>query len=139
MHSIGKAYSIIRDKYILNEKGAGRKPKDFRTEYKELLYKYNPTIDEILDEIKSIVRTRRKNGEREENDFYPTPTKVIKSLLEREKFDGNIWESACGEGHISKELIKYGYSVYSTDLIDRGYGEGGIDFLDSKSLKKIGV
>lgn len=142
--SIGKAYSIIREKYILNEKGAGRKPKDFKTEYRELLYKYNPTIDEILDETNitkslSVVGQGRRHGEREPNDFYPTPKKVITKLLEQEKFDGNIWEPACGEGHISKELIKNGYDVLSTDLIDRGYGEGGIDFLDDKELKKIGV
>jgi ParB-like chromosome segregation protein Spo0J len=49
--SIGKAYSIVRDKYILNEKGAGRKPNDFRTEYRVLLDKYNPTIEELEEEI----------------------------------------------------------------------------------------
>ena len=48
--SIGKAYSIVRDKYILNEKGAGRKPNDFRTEYRVLLDKYNPTIEELEEE-----------------------------------------------------------------------------------------
>ena len=48
--SIGKAYSIIRDKYILNEKGAGRKPNDFRTEYRVLLDKWQPTKEELLEE-----------------------------------------------------------------------------------------
>ena len=142
--SIGKAYSIVRDKYILNEKGAGRKPNDFRTEYRVLLDKYNPTIEELVEEINiskslSIVGASRKNGEREENDFYITPSPLVSSLLEQEKFDGNIYEPACGKGDISKVLIKNGYDVLSTDLIDRGYGEGGIDFLDDKSLKKIGV
>lgn len=50
-------------------------------------------------------------------------------LLEVEKFNKNIWECACGEGHISKVLEAAGYEVQSTDLIDRGYGAGGIDFL----------
>lgn len=40
-----------------------------------------------------------------------------------------MWEVACGEGHLSKRLEEYGHDVYSTDLIDRGYGIGGIDFL----------
>jgi len=142
--SIGKAYSIIREKYILNEKGAGRKPNDFRTEYQELLDKWNPTIEELVEEINiskslSIVGASRKNGEREENDFYITPSPLVSSLLKHEKFDGNIWEPACGKGDISKVLIKNGYDVLSTDLIDRNYGDGGIDFLDDKSLKKIGV
>jgi ParB family chromosome partitioning protein len=48
--SVGKAYTIIREKYILNGNG-GRPPKDFRTEYRELLDKYNPTIEELEEEI----------------------------------------------------------------------------------------
>lgn len=32
-------------------------------------------------------------------------------------------ECACGEGHISKVLENNGYNVYSSDLIDRGYGD----------------
>ncbi len=48
--SIGKAYSIVREKYILNEKGAGRKPNDFRTEYRVLLDKWQPTKEELLEE-----------------------------------------------------------------------------------------
>ena len=141
--SVGKAYTIIREKYILNGNG-GRPPKDFRSEYRELLDKYNPTIEELVEEINiskslSIVGSSRKNGEREENDFYITPSPLVSSLLKHEKFDGNIYEPACGKGDISKVLIKNGYDVLSTDLIDRGYGEGGIDFLDDKELKKIGV
>ena len=41
----------------------------------------------------------------------------------------NILEPCCGIGSISKILKENGYSVYSSDLIDRGYGEEtGIDF-----------
>lgn len=32
-------------------------------------------------------------------------------------------------GHLSKVLEKRGYNVTSTDLIDRGYGIGNVDFL----------
>ncbi|HKN10315.1 MAG TPA: class I SAM-dependent methyltransferase, partial [Pseudomonadota bacterium] len=45
------------------------------------------------------------------------------------QFDGLIWEPACGDGAIAKELARNGHSVHSTDLVDRGYGIGGIDFL----------
>ena len=55
--------------------------------------------------------------------------KAVELLLEVEKFNKNIWECACGEGHISKVLEDAGYEVCSTDLVDRGYGTGGIDFL----------
>jgi len=62
-------------------------------------------------------------GDRVDNDFYPTPEISTIKLLEKESFIGSIWECACGDGAISDPLIKAGYDVYSSDLIDRGYGE----------------
>ena len=76
-----------------------------------------------------------ERGDREKDDFYPTPESATKSLLDRQKFQGDIWECACGNGAMSKVMIEQGYNVYSSDLIDRGYGEVGIDFL--KSNKKV--
>lgn len=63
--------------------------------------------------------------EREINDYYATEPKALELLLDIETFDKNVWECACGEGHLSKVLEARGYNVRSTDLIDRGYGEGG--------------
>ena len=77
--------------------------------------------------------------ERAEYDYYATEPKAITYLLEVEKFIGSIWENACGEGHLSKELIKNGYDVISTDLIDRGYGIGGIDFFKCDKPKAINI
>jgi hypothetical protein len=68
--------------------------------------------------------------EREKHDYYATEPRVIDELFEREKFSDNIWECACGEGHLSKEIQKYTNSILSTDLIDRGFGTGNIDFLN---------
>ena len=67
--------------------------------------------------------------EREDNDFYATEPKALELLLDIEEFDPYIWECACGKGHLSDALRKRGYIVKSTDLIDRGYGEGNVDFL----------
>lgn len=67
--------------------------------------------------------------EREENDYYATEPKAIELLLAEEKFSSDIWECACGEGHLSKVLLEHGYKVKSSDLVDRGYGKGGVDFL----------
>lgn len=55
----------------------------------------------------------------------------INALIEDggEIFNKNIWECSCGQGHLSERLSEYGYDVRSTDLIDRGYGTGGVDFL----------
>ena len=65
----------------------------------------------------------------EPNDYYATEPRATELLLELEEFNHKIWEPACGEGHISKVLEAHGYEVLSTDLIDRGYGIGEMDFL----------
>ncbi len=64
-------------------------------------------------------------------EFYPTPPEATRALLSVENFSGDIWEPACGTGDISKELENAGYRVVSTDLIDRGYGQGNQNFLKS--------
>lgn len=74
------------------------------------------------------------NEEREVNDYYATDPKALELLLEKETFDHNIWEPACGEGHLSKVLVNHGYNVFSSDLIDRGYGIGGCDFLKTQTV-----
>lgn len=71
--------------------------------------------------------------ERQQHDYYATDPKAIKLLLELETFNKNIWECACGEGHLSKALQEKGYDVKSTDLIDRGFGDGQIDFLGTEN------
>jgi hypothetical protein len=61
--------------------------------------------------------------------FHPTPPRGTYALLTRESFHGVIWECACGDGAISRILEAAGYDVDSTDLVCRGYGRGGHDFL----------
>ena len=68
--------------------------------------------------------------ERVENDFYKTESGVMSKLLEVEKFSGKVWECACGDGTLVRELEEWGYDVYASDLIDRGFGVGGVDFLE---------
>ena len=74
-------------------------------------------------------------SKREENDFYATNPETVKLFLyefwKDNSFEGDILEPACGQGHISKTLKEMlpNFNVMSTDLIDRGYGEGGINFL----------
>ena len=70
--------------------------------------------------------------ERELNDYYATDPIAIDLLCEVEKFNEFILEPACGQGHLSKRLIENGYQVYSSDLIDRGYGMQ-YDFFETSS------
>jgi len=62
-------------------------------------------------------------------DFFPTPGWATHALADNEEFEGQIWECACGDGAMSDVLKLYGNQVISSDLHDRGYGEGGVDFL----------
>jgi hypothetical protein len=66
---------------------------------------------------------------RDSLDFYPTPPEGTRALLSVERFDGTIWEPACGDGAIAKVFVRAGYRVVATDLVDRGYGESGVNFL----------
>lgn len=65
-------------------------------------------------------------------DFFPTPSWATYALIDNEKFSGDIWESACGDGAMSRVLDKTGRSVFSSDLHNRGFGEPGIDFLNAR-------
>jgi len=79
--------------------------------------------------FKTLGATSHSNEIREENDYYATSPLAAEHLLKLETFSNNIWEPACGAGHLSEVFVKDGYTVTSTDLIDRGYGTPGIDFL----------
>lgn len=72
---------------------------------------------------------------REENDFYATNPKALDLFISTfdEKLNQNVWENACGAGHLSECLIKHGHNVLSTDLIDRGYDKmkTTLDFLNA--------
>jgi hypothetical protein len=57
---------------------------------------------------------------------------AVQHRIENEKFDGEIWESACGDGTMSRVLEKTGQPVRSSDLYDRGFGESGVDFLSAR-------
>ena len=76
--------------------------------------------------------SNHSTSEHEENDFYATEPKALELLLDMEEFDPYVWEPACGKGHLSEVLKKHGYIVKSTDLINRGYGGAGVDFLQTK-------
>ena len=72
--------------------------------------------------------------EREVNDYYATHPKALELLLNEESFSHNIWEPACGGGHLSDVLKQHGHNVKSSDLVDRGYaGTEVIDFFKTDS------
>jgi len=85
---------------------------------------------------KTLGASNHTDKERENDDYYATDPVAASLLCNVEKFSHTIWECACGEGHLSKELESQGYKVISSDLIDRGYGTPNVDFLNcSKEFK----
>lgn len=73
--------------------------------------------------------TKKRFADIDGPDFYPTPSWATHALLENERFDGDIWECACGDGAMTSVLASRGAKVFSSDLYDRGFGEPGVDFL----------
>lgn len=87
---------------------------------------------------------------RNENDFYqtePAATHALMRFLSQVWYRDTsynldkpllIWEPACGEGAISEVLLSYHEKfvggVVSSDLIDRGYGHGGHNFMNFSEL-----
>lgn len=65
-------------------------------------------------------------------DFFPTPPWATYALIDNEKFKGDIWECACGDGTMSDVLEETGQNVISSDLFNRGYGEANHDFLKTE-------
>lgn len=76
--------------------------------------------------------SNHSKSERHPDDYYATDPKALELLLDLETFSQDVWEPACGGGHLSKVLESRGYHVRSTDLNDWGYGESGIDFLHTE-------
>jgi hypothetical protein len=67
-------------------------------------------------------------------DDYPTPRWAVRALCEKVLWMSpqlklwDVWEPACGRGHMAETLKEYFEKVYETDIHDYGYG-GVQDFL----------
>lgn len=85
----------------------------------------------MSNSVSLITGGKSKTWQREKHDFYATPEETTRAILDVLALEGSILEPACGMGHISKVLKEYypENEIISTDLIYRGFGEGGIDFL----------
>lgn len=57
---------------------------------------------------------------RDEDDWYVEPEWCVEALLDAERFEGPIWDPACGSGTIPRVCHRRGYEVYGSDIVDRG-------------------
>lgn len=85
---------------------------------------------------KTIGASSHTTEERQKDDYYATDPKAVDKLLTVEKPFPIVWECACGEGHLAERLKEFGYTVYCSDLIDRGYAASRFDFLKMTSIPK---
>jgi hypothetical protein len=67
--------------------------------------------------------------ERIKDDWYTENRWAAEQLFGHVRFAGPIHDPACGEGRIAVAARSAGYQATGSDLIDRGFGETGIDFL----------
>ena len=81
--------------------------------------------------MRETIGYNKNHKDRQENDYYATPSEEVHNILKHEKLYGTILDNSCGEGHLINP-VKEQYpnnKIIATDLIDRNYGKGGLDFL----------
>lgn len=84
---------------------------------------------------KTLGASNHTEKERETNDYYATDPIAIDKLLTVEEPSPFIYECACGEGHLSERLKEKGYEVFSSDIVDRNYGDAAVqDFFEVNKL-----
>lgn len=83
---------------------------------------------------KRVSERSRKNA-----DWFITPDYATRAMLERELFPRVVWDGCCGSGEMAEEIARAGYMVQASDLHDRGYGKGGIDFLMERTAWAPGI
>jgi len=87
--------------------------------------------------FKTLAASNHTDAERKAFDYYATHPVAGELLMMIEKFSQQIWEPACGEGHLSSVFTELGFDVKSTDLVNRGFGEQ-MDFLSINNTEWIG-
>lgn len=75
-----------------------------------------------------------RENNREGTDFYPTPPDATAALMAYLNLPAGtkVWEPACGQGHMVRELEAWDMDVYATDLFYQGVGIGDTDFTGQK-------
>lgn len=78
--------------------------------------------------FKTLGSSNHTDHERGDHDYYATSPMALELFSPLYPIAHKVFEPSCGEGHLSKWLVERGHDVLSTDLVDRGYGIGGVDF-----------
>ena len=74
------------------------------------------------DIFRNLGASNHSLGKWQSEDFYATDPKAAELLLDVVPELNNIWECACGQGHLAKVFDNVDKLGKATDLINRGYG-----------------
>jgi hypothetical protein len=84
---------------------------------------------------------RAESLKREADDFYPTPPEPTRALLSAEinrlRDFVTIWEPACGNGAMGREIEAVGLDVYYSDIVDRGCNAEIKSFYDYLRFQRV--
>lgn len=77
--------------------------------------------------------------DRPDNDYFVTSPEATRALLRVEDFPGVIWEPACGDGTMARELAKgHGVNfVLPSDVVDYGYPNAKLHNFLTVSISKL--
>lgn len=89
------------------------------------------------DTLKVMGASNHCDEERAANDYYGTNPESTKALLKVESFQKQIWEPAAGHHLIANVLKDAGYDVMTTDLVNYGFGDKQLDFLNVENKYDI--
>jgi hypothetical protein len=72
--------------------------------------------------LRGPLRKRESNlWQREAHDWYCEPAWCSARLFAAERFEGRVYDPACGGGTIVKSALDAGLVAYGSDLINRGW------------------
>ena len=73
--------------------------------------------------VHTLAATNVAKSEREDLDFYQTPSGAVQALIDSDLLRKNlkIWEPMAGNGAIAEVLKKSNFEVFSSDIVERKY------------------
>lgn len=89
------------------------------------------------DPLLKLTESRKPDAPRRADDFYPTgQPEAIRALMAydgaRIRSAGHVWEPACGDGALVREIRAAGLPCIASDLIDRGCPDSSVgDFFST--------
>lgn len=78
--------------------------------------------------------------QRHAEDWYVEPNWCSARLFELEKFDGSIWDPACGQARIVHSALAAGHEAIGSDIVDRTDGLATVrDFMEAGAVLGLNI